>query len=540
MIIFELYRQLDVRMFQTISVMDDMYGSCAKYIMDGDNLVILGMDHSIKLTMLDKGVERDNPVRNWDIEDEAVMWFAEDSVEAGVIRMINNAYRQWLQIDPFPNDEAFLKTLDEINSYLQFYDLHIFLDNSGMSVFLGGEPITFEEALDIIMETDENRMDENGINQLINEAEYYKRSDRFEDAAVRLEKVVRYAEHDSAFYTETIFELAQVYYFMGNYDRAAELFYRVNLDYVEEPDYFYLHLGHALVDAKMPKYDRYIRIYFHSMIDPEFADTHRQAVIAASSEMKDVWDEYEQTCYEMGVKKYAEYQASLPEDADDIDRIMQSTYETPADVLANPGHKPYMDIHLMEPASIMARSEKSPRELLADALDFFLKGDYQEAFNIYCRLKEEVTEDTDFYTWVFFQLGKLYTIFDEPKKAWDSLQQCDPLKFGMVYRQEDFFVLYQHVHIVNNDFESDARFRKLIRGRFDVYFAQYDHEYNGLLRDKKLMNAFKKYEAECEAEGREEFGDLAKKARVRNADLLAGSEDILENVNSGRRFFRRK
>lgn len=504
MIIFELYRQLDIRMFQTISVMDSEYGSCAKYIMDNDNLILLGMNHSVRLSMTDKSVVADNPIRNWNIDNEAVMWFAEESHEAAVIRMINNVFRQWLGIDPFESNEAFLETLDEVNDLISDYDLRIFVDDTSMSIYKGGVPITFEQSLDIIMDTDENRMDEDGITTLLNEAAYYKRSDRYEDAAVRLEKVIRYIDHNTPFYTASTFELAETYYFCGNYQRAVELYYRVNMQYINDENDFYMHLGHALVDEKMPKYDRYIRTYYHSRLDSDFADTHRQAVAAAATEMEEVWDEYEKTCFDMGVKKYNEFRASLPENADDIDEMLAPIPESGITVAVGE-HKPYMDIHLVEPSSIAARNNKSASELLAEALEDYLSGEYQKAFEIYCRLKEEVSEDSDFYTWVYFQLAKLYTIFDEPVKALESLKQCDPTKFGMVYRQDDFFILYKHVHIVNNDFESDTRFRKLIRGRFDVYYAQYDHEYNELLRDERLMSAYKQYEIECEDDGQREF-----------------------------------
>ena len=84
MIYFELYRQLDIRMFQTMSAIDQTYGSCAKYVFDRDCLILLGSDHSIRLNILNKTADSDNPVRNWDIESEAMLWFAEDSMEAAI------------------------------------------------------------------------------------------------------------------------------------------------------------------------------------------------------------------------------------------------------------------------------------------------------------------------------------------------------------------------------------------------------------------------------------------------------------------------
>ena len=118
MIFFELYRQLDIRIFQTISAVDQTYGSCAKYVFDRDSLVLLGMNHSIRLDILTKEVKKDNPIRNWDIESETVMWFAEDSAEAALIRLINDAYRKWMQLDANISDEYFAMELEQVNQIL--------------------------------------------------------------------------------------------------------------------------------------------------------------------------------------------------------------------------------------------------------------------------------------------------------------------------------------------------------------------------------------------------------------------------------------
>ena len=172
MIFFELYRQLDIRVFQTISAIDQTYGSCAKYVFDGDSLVLLGIDHSIRLDILAKEVKKDSPIRNWDIENETVMWFAEDSAEAALVRLINDAYRKWMQLDPNISDDYLAMELEQVNQMLAGYSLRIFADRSGMSIFKDdvdeGDDFSFEQAIELIMDVDENRMDDAGISQLIN------------------------------------------------------------------------------------------------------------------------------------------------------------------------------------------------------------------------------------------------------------------------------------------------------------------------------------------------------------------------------------
>ncbi len=522
MIYFELYRQLDIRIFQTISAVDQTYGSCAKYVFDKDSLILLGMDHSVRLDILTKEVKKDSPIRNWDIEDEAIMWFAEDSTEAALIRLINDAYRRWFMLDVNISEEFFMMELEQVNMLLEGYGLRIFSDDSGMSIFRtdagADSEFTFEQAVDLIMEIDENRMDDAGIAQLINEALYYRKFDKYDEAAVRLEKVARYVDHTLPIYTQTVFTLAETYYFMGNYERAVMLYYRVNLKFVEDENDFYLHLGHALIDEKMKKYDRHLRIYFHSRIDREFADTHRQAVAAAKASVSEVFAEYEATCSDMGRKKYAEFRNSLPDGADDIDEILEE-YEKPKEDVQEI-HKQYEGIILSEPRVSAQNSSVSVNERLSEALDYYLTGEYQKAFDLYYRLASQADEDSDFYTWIQLQLGKIYCFFDEPLKSWKVLKKCDPTRFGIVYRLEDYLILYQHAHIVAEDFESDIRFRKLVRGRMDPYFAQYDRQYNELLHDRKLMRAYKTYEKDCIEDSRYELRAVLKETKERRGGFF--------------------
>ncbi len=523
MIFFELYRQLDIRIFQTISGIDSGYGSCAKYVFDKDSLILLGMDHSIRLNVLTREVKKDAPIKNWDIESEAVMWFAEDSAEAMLVRLINDAYRKWLQLDVNITDEYFAMELEQVNQMLAGYDLRIFSDESGMSIFKAevgdGDEFTFEQAIELIMDIDDNRMDDEGIARLISEALYYRKLDRYEEATVRLEQVVRYVDHTLPVYTQTVFTLAETYYYIGNYERAVMLYYRVNLDHIEDENDFYLHLGHALVDEKMKKYDRHLRIYFHSRVDSDFADTHRQAVAAAKASVADVFEEYEQTCLEMGKKKYKQFRSQLPAGADEIDELIEE-YEANDEERTREFHKQYEGIKLLKPQMSSEQSAKSVNERISEALDRFLTGEYQKAFELYHRLASQTDQDSDFYTWIHLQLGKLYCFFDEPVKASQVLKKCDPTRFGVVYRLEDFLILYQHAHIVAEDFESDVRFRKLVRGRMDPYYAQYDREYNSLLHDRKLMRSYNTYEKECIEDSRYELRNVLGDPREKKGGLF--------------------
>ena len=504
MIVFELYRQLDVRMYQTLAQLDPTYGPCAKYIFEDDTLILLGSDHSIRLNMATKEAIIDNPIRNFDIANEPVLWFSENSYEGYIVRAINNVFRQWLNVDPFDSDEKLLQSIVDINENLTKYDIRVFYDATGMMVYHNDKTITFEQAIELIGELDLKREQNADLQAVLNEAQALKVEGRLADAVPHYEQIIRNTSRPDFIYTVAAFELAECYYFIGNYDRAVSLYYRCNLEFIANEKDFYIHLGHALLDVKMKKYEREIKIYYRSKVDPDYVLTHKDAVEGAKREVASVFEEYEETCFEMGQKKYAEHRNHLPIGADDIDEILAVDPEDEDD--GNNNIKVYEGIRLTEPVVTKDIKKKSDNELFYDALDLFIAGEYQKAFDIYWMLTKELPEDTDYYTWAQFQLGKLYTIFDDYNKAFAALSMCDANKFGIVYRQEDFLVLYQHVKIVCNDFESDTRYRKLLRGRFDFYFAQYDPEYNQMLRDHKLVRKFVQYEKECREDSIEEFG----------------------------------
>lgn len=503
MVLFEVYRQFDVRMYQTILALDRDFGSCAKYIMQDDSLVMLGSNHSVRLNIANKEITKDNPIRNFNIDTEPVLWFAEGSSEAAIVRAINNAFRQWYNIDPFGSEDAYYGSINEANAYISKYNLRMLADENGMAMYYDDKIITFEKAIEIVSDADLQMEQNADLGQILNIAQNEKRMGQLANAIPYYEQILRSTSRPDLLFTIAAFELAECYYFIGNYDRAISLYYRCNLEFIASEEDFYIHLGHALLDPKMKKYEREIRIFYRSKLDPDYVLTHKEAVEGARKEVGAVFTEYEKTCQEMGEKKYAEHRNQLPIGADDIDELLvvdTEEEEEPERVI-----KVYEGIKLTEPFVTKNVSKKSDNELFSDALDLFIAGEYQQAFDIYYLLSKEVAEDTDYYTWAQFQMGKLYCIFDEYDKSQEALSKCDPNRFGMVYRQDDFLILYQHVNTVKDDFESNPLFRKLMRGRFDLYYSRYDQEYNNLLRNHKLVKEFVKYEKDCLADSKEEF-----------------------------------
>lgn len=494
MVLFELYRQLDVRLYQTMHAVDKSYGAVGKYFLQGDMFVLLGYDHSVRINLLTRELSADVPMRSFEIEAEPVLWFSEESAESSVIRMISNAMRQWLNIDALKISEL-MEDAEAVNRALSRYNLRIIFDMDSMCIFYDGEGITFEEAVEHIMEMDAEQEAEAFLPEWFSEAEYLRSVNRPEEAALRYEKVLKRTNRSQPIYTTSAFHLAECYYFLGNYERSVKLYYRCNLDFIPDPRDFYIHLGHALLDEKMKKYERQIKIYYHCRINEEYALSHKPAMEAAGREVADVFDEYEQTCFDMGHKKYTEHRKNMPKDADDIDEILAIDLENENEQAGPP--KRYEGIALVDPKLQASDGGLTVNSMLADALDHYISGDYQEAYAIYYRLREELTPGTDYYTWVLFQLAKLYLVTEDYVRAMEALNECDPKCFGMIYRLDDYLILYEHTRIVCDDFESNVNYRRLIRGRIDFYFAKYDAEYNRMTHELLLMNSYGKYEQEC-------------------------------------------
>ncbi|MCR5356260.1 MAG: hypothetical protein K6E63_02535, partial [Lachnospiraceae bacterium] len=118
MIFFELFRQLDIRMYRTVKAMEPLINPCTRYLLDKDKLIVFGTNVSISLDLKTKDISEENPFKHFDLEDETLYWFSGSSAEGTVIRMINNAFRQWYGIDPFDSFEEFEQSEAEINRQL--------------------------------------------------------------------------------------------------------------------------------------------------------------------------------------------------------------------------------------------------------------------------------------------------------------------------------------------------------------------------------------------------------------------------------------
>ena len=154
MIFFEVFRQLDIRLYRTVREIDSSLNPSGRYIIDGDNLIILGTNISCKWDLRNKVITSDNPYKHFDFDDETLYWFSQESAEGAVVRMISNAFRQWYNIDPFSSFIEFEQSEADINHKLADYGLRILWDMDRMAVLRNDDIISFETAVMQIMEDD--------------------------------------------------------------------------------------------------------------------------------------------------------------------------------------------------------------------------------------------------------------------------------------------------------------------------------------------------------------------------------------------------
>ncbi len=531
MIFFEVFKQLDARMYRTAKAFVPVLNPTTRYIIEQDSIVVLGTNISVKWDLSNKSITEENPLKHWDLEGESLYWFSEESAQSAVVRMMSNIIRQWFGVDPFPTFSEFEKSEAEINALIARYGLKIVCDMDRVAVIKNDERISFETAIAMIVEDDALAEAGMSVDEWLYDARYFRQTDQLERAIEQYERVLRYSNITMRVYTESAFCLAESFYFLGDYEKAVDMYFKCNLEFIEDEADFYIHIGHALLDVKMPNFEQDIHVYYRGCLDQAFAMNHMREIERAAEELAENFELYESKCLMIGQKKYNDHIRSLPMKSEVVDEIVSKEEDEKNRIEIAKNR--YYDVRLLKPTVLMNLSTISINEAMLQAFELLNNGEYQKAYEMYYKLSESVDVDSDYATWINFQLGKLYYFCNDPLKTFEVLRKCKIGKFGVVYRQTDFFVLYAHVKIICDDFESDERFRKLIRGKFDSYYAKYDQEYLKLVNNAKMMNRFRRYENECLNSAREEFGltsDIADLKTRKNSRNM-GENGLLRGIS---------
>ncbi|MCR4654999.1 MAG: tetratricopeptide repeat protein [Lachnospiraceae bacterium] len=497
MVYFETGRELDVRLYKTAAVLIDAFRSCGKYIVQDDDLILLGGIESIALSPVNREARLEAPLRVFNVAKKKARLLRLESAAGKLVKMINDAYREWFEIDPFSNFMEFEGVLLDTNRAISEYGLYLVWNSQGMALFHDGEKITFEQGLQFIIDNDIYEDIGRNLAEWINDARFYKDLGQDDKAVRRYERVLRYLDSSSEVYTEVAFALGELYYFGSNYDEALSFYKRCNLEHVDDVQDFYIHIGHALIDRKMKNFESEIKIYYRSLLDSVFYDNNKRIVEYAASEIAQNYAEYEKVCLQIGKRYYDSDEGRIEGPSEDKGGLVVSEGSfVPAEVPVRP-KKRYENIKLVKTKSLEIEADKDPESLLADGLYNLNEGEYQKAYENYALLAEKTGKGTVYYTWAMLQLAKLFSFFEEYENAVTCLADCERDKFGIVYRLEDYKFLYVHAKIVIDDFENDKRFRLMVRGKYDHYYARFDRQYHFLTRDRNLCEDFVRYEKEC-------------------------------------------
>ncbi|HAG69027.1 MAG TPA: hypothetical protein DCL38_03535 [Lachnospiraceae bacterium] len=513
MIYFETGRELDVRLYKTAAMLDDSFRPCGKYILEDDRLIILGGIQSVSLNPLMREASVEAPFKGFDLSGKKARLIKTDSASGRLIKSINDSYREWFEIDPFSNFMEFEGELLETNREVSEYGLTLVWNSQNMMLYQNSAPVTYEQGLQFIIDNDIYEDIGQNLSEWLRDARYYKETGQ-DDKAVRMyERLIKYIDPSVSIYSETALSLGELYYFNSNYDEALRMYYCCNPEHLRSKRDFYVHIGHALLDRKMKNFESEIKIYYRSLLDPGFYENNHRVVEYASSEIAANYTEYEEVCLRIGKRSYEQGRDRLIGTAGQNGGLVVSDKSEAVEggvcvpeqkdavyaptALPLKPRKRYEDIKLIRKRNIEDIPGESVESLLSKGLSELNSGEYQKAYEIYVRLAEKTGRGSEVYTWAMLQLAKLFSFFDDYEHALSCLTECDRESFGLVYRYEDYMLLYVHARIVLDDFESDRRFRKLIRGRYDHYFARFDREYFFMTRDRNLMDAFSKYEREC-------------------------------------------
>ncbi len=496
MIYFGISKELDIRSFKLAKAFDENFSSVGAYLLSGNVFVILGGSESVAFNPAKRAVGLEAPFKNFDLAESDKKLLLRDSPQEKLLRMIISALREWYEVDPFVNHTEFELILAETNKMLSDFGMKLSHNSQGMRLLNGDKIISYEKGLSFLLENSALEDVEISLAEWSKEAEYYRETLQDEKAMEVYDRILKYAGSGTWIYTEALFRLGELYYFGSRYDEALRSYYRCDLKSIPDLRDFYIHMGHAFLDAMMKNYEDQIKLYYRGRLSHEFYERNMGAIELAAGELEENFEEYQEACYRVGQYKYNESRSRFI-----------GTKKLENDIVVSEGgenrrgrYKPlkrYQRITLIPRRNIGISAGEDRDTLLKSGLRQMNLGEYQKAYEAYIKLSEAVTLKEREYTWAMLQLAKLYSFFEEYDMTLEYLKKCNTDDFGIIYRIEDYMLLYVHSRIVLDDFESDKRYRLLIRGKYDHYFAQYDRDYYLMTRDRNLMDSFYRYEKEC-------------------------------------------
>lgn len=305
MIAYELNKPLNHFFETALTYIDEEFHSCAKYLLDGDDVIALGHEYSIRMSFADRGLYTVECYEEWEqYMPEELPLYGEESLEAELFKYVYTVFRRWQEIPPYADEHMHRVLLRKLNQKLTYYNLRVIIPEEIFEIYYCSERITLEQAIVTIMQHDMNYHVAEVIRSDYEEAERLRHLGRHHDAIPYYQNVLAEENKSSNLYTLAAYGLGEAYHFEDRLAESAKAYLQCSAALLPEPEQLYIRLGHALLDERLKEYGDMVKVYYRSMLSVQYRNRHKRELEAAAEELREMFDEYEATCLEIGRKKY--------------------------------------------------------------------------------------------------------------------------------------------------------------------------------------------------------------------------------------------
>lgn len=303
MIQFELNRPLSIFFNNTLTYMDDTFVPGSGYVVDENRITAMGEDYSLTLSFSDRNVETTAMTEQPEPEAES-LFFEENSAESELVKYVYTLFRMWHEIPPYASAHMHKVLLGKLNKKLLYYDLRITGSSETFEIQYGGNNVSLEDALRVIILRNAGEHEKFVIRTDFEEAERLRSLGHHEDALPLYLSALEKESKGSNIYTLASYGLGEVYYFKDDMEKTVRAYLCCDVKLLSDETELYRRLGHAFLDERLKNYTDDLKAYFKSIQSVPYANRHKEETAEAFQNVGEIFEEYEETCMEVGKKQY--------------------------------------------------------------------------------------------------------------------------------------------------------------------------------------------------------------------------------------------
>lgn len=305
MIAFELNKPLNHFFETALTYIDEEFRSCGQYLLEGDCLIALGYGHSIQISYADRGLYT---VEGCEQREQCILpelpLYEEETMEAELMKYVYTVFRRWQQIPPYASAHMHKVLLGKLNKKLMYYDLRIQESSEMFEILYSGNRVSLEDALGVIIQRNAGEHEKLVIRTDYEEAERLRGLGHHEDALPLYLRALEKEKKGSSIYTLASYGLGEVYYFMNDMEKTVRAYLSCDVKLLSDANELYRRLGHAFLDERLKNYTDDLKAYFKSIQSVPYANRHKEETAEAFQNVGEIFEEYEETCMEVGKKQY--------------------------------------------------------------------------------------------------------------------------------------------------------------------------------------------------------------------------------------------